>query len=63
MIILNIFKHFKQYDNRKYIIKIYFNTIFIRNFVIYALLSYYTYILDITTTVGIFRIPYKCHEI
>ena len=33
------------------------------NFVIYAILLYYTCILDITMTVGIFRIPYTCHEI
>ena len=31
--------------------------------VIYAILSYYTYILDITMTVGIIRISYKFHEI
>ena len=41
------------------------------NFFIYAILSYYTaidtpdytYILDITMTVGIFRTTYKCNEI
>ena len=54
----------KMYQNR-YLITLfsYKHTILLVRVLSCAILSYYTYILDITMTVGIFRIPYKCHEI